>query len=73
MNCSDVGSKKQLLTIFRICANSLKRSAIFSARYGNYGFGSFPANCTGDNKREQQLNSDITYYSSAGCREIDEK
>ena len=72
MNCSDVGSKKQL-TIFRICASSVKRSAIFSVRYGNYGFGSFPTNSMGDNEREQPLNTDITYYSNARCREIDEK
>jgi len=67
MNCSDVGSKKQLLTIFSIFASSLKRSA----SYGNYGFGSFPTNCMGDNEREQPLNTDITYYSNACCREID--
>jgi len=70
MNCSDVGSKKQLLTIFRICASSFKRTAILSVRYRNYGSGSFPTNCMVDNKRKKPLNIDITYYSNAGCKEI---
>jgi hypothetical protein len=71
MNCSDVGSKKQLLTVFRVCAISFKRTVILSVRYRNYGFDSFPTNCMVDNKREQPLNIDITYYSNAGCREVD--
>jgi hypothetical protein len=62
---------KQLLTVFRICASSQKRSAVFRARYRNYGFSPFPINCMGDNKTEQPLNIDIAYYSNARCREID--